>query len=73
VGAVGREFPGLATEQEFVVGGSPAAALVEESSGADLLVVGAHRSGSPLGPHLGRVTHAVLHHARCPVAVVPSE
>ncbi|WP_274037457.1 universal stress protein [Actinacidiphila cocklensis] len=27
----------------------------------------AHSFGAPLG----RVTHAVLHHAHCPVAVVP--
>ncbi|PGH51595.1 universal stress protein [Streptomyces sp. Ru87] len=47
---------------------SPAEALVRVSPGAVLLVVG--RGGGP-APRLGAVTHAVAHHARCPVAVVP--
>jgi nucleotide-binding universal stress UspA family protein len=71
VEAVRREFPGLPIQEEFVRRVSPAGVLVEESGQADLLVVGAHRPGSPRVPRLGRVTHAVLHHAHCPVAVVP--
>ncbi|MZF86024.1 universal stress protein [Streptomyces sp. SID5643] len=49
----------------------PAEALLNASRGADLLVVG--RRTEHLAPEgrLGPVTHAVLHHARCPVAVVP--
>ncbi|AXI80780.1 universal stress protein [Peterkaempfera bronchialis] len=56
-----------------VVSGTPAAALVEASAHAALLVVGASRRGRAghLGLHPGRVVHAVLHHAHCPVAVVP--
>lgn len=46
-------------------------ALVTASRQADLLVVGARRPAGHLGPRLGRVTHAMLHHAACPVAVVP--
>ncbi|MFD9635866.1 universal stress protein [Streptomyces violascens] len=38
---------------------------------ADLLVLGAHRRHSHLGLQLGRVAHALLHHADCPVAIVP--
>lgn len=38
---------------------------------ADLLVVGARRRNSPFGLQLGPVNHAMLHHAPCPVAVVP--
>ncbi|MCC2274327.1 universal stress protein [Streptomyces sp. ET3-23] len=47
--------------------------LVEASAAADLLVVGAVRHRSRVGFQLGRVSHAVLHHAACPVAVVPHE
>jgi nucleotide-binding universal stress UspA family protein len=49
----------------------PALALVTASSGADLLVIG--RRTEPRAPEgrLGPVAHAVLHHARCPVAIVP--
>lgn len=45
--------------------------LLDASAGCDLLVVGARRPHGPLGPRIGRVTHAVLRHASCPVAVVP--
>ena len=38
-----------------------------------LLVVGRRIRPARLGPHIGPVTHAVLHHARCPVAIVPHE
>ncbi|KAF4407192.1 MULTISPECIES: universal stress protein [Streptomyces] len=48
--------------------------LLEESASADLLVVGAQRRhGHHLGLQLGVVNHAVLHHAPCPVAVVPQQ
>ncbi|MCD0484500.1 universal stress protein [Streptacidiphilus sp. ASG 303] len=46
-------------------------ALLEAAADADLLVVGARRRHSAVGLQLGPVNHAVLHHAPCPVAVVP--
>lgn len=46
-------------------------ALLDASEEADLLVVGARRRQGHFGMQLGLVNHAVLHHARCPVAVVP--
>jgi nucleotide-binding universal stress UspA family protein len=52
--------------------GSAAGLLVEASRRADLLVTGARRHGE--GRHgmlLGPVTQSLLHHAECPVAVVP--
>lgn len=50
----------------------PARRVLQAASyGADLLVVGARREPGRLGVRLGRVAHAVLHHAPCPVAVVP--
>ncbi|GGO87398.1 universal stress protein [Wenjunlia tyrosinilytica] len=47
--------------------------LLDTASTADLLVVGARRRHGSAGLQLGRVNHAVLHHAPCPVAVVPEE
>ncbi|MFS4092546.1 universal stress protein [Streptomyces sp. AF1A] len=46
-------------------------ALLEAASTADLLVVGARRRLGHPGLQLGLVNHALLHHAPCPVAVVP--
>ncbi|NEA60770.1 universal stress protein [Streptomyces sp. SID13666] len=47
-------------------------ALLDAAVTADLLVVGAQRrQGRSLGLQLGLVNHALLHHAACPVAVVP--
>lgn len=56
-----------------VAPGDAARHLVEASQGADLLVVGRHRRRLAPGRILGSVTHAVLPHAGCPVAVVPPE
>jgi nucleotide-binding universal stress UspA family protein len=48
-----------------------AEALLNASRGADLLVVGRRTDPRAAEGRLGPVAHAVLHHARCPVAVVP--
>jgi nucleotide-binding universal stress UspA family protein len=48
---------------------SPAAELVAASQEAQLLVVGSRDLGSLRGMLLGSTTHAVLHHAACPVLV----
>ncbi len=45
--------------------------LLDRSAAADLVIIGArHRTGR-FGLQLGRVGHTLLHHAYCPVAVVP--
>ncbi|MFE6427216.1 universal stress protein [Streptomyces rochei] len=45
--------------------------LVARSAAADLVVVGARHRAGHFGLQLGRVTHTLLQHAACPVAVVP--
>ncbi|GAA2771114.1 universal stress protein [Streptomyces showdoensis] len=68
--AVAREHPGVRLLRSTVEG--PAhRVLTERSAAADLLVVGALRRDGLVGLELGRVAHRALHHASCPVAVVP--
>ncbi|MFJ9038742.1 universal stress protein [Streptomyces sp. NPDC102406] len=58
----------------YVAPGDAAGHLVENSRGADLVVVGRHRRRlTRPAPILGSVTHAVLLHAASPVAVVPPD
>ncbi|MGW4163420.1 universal stress protein [Streptomyces sp. NPDC004788] len=65
-----RTHPGVLLRRTTVEG--PAhKVLVERSAAADLLVVGARRREALFGLELGRVAHRALHHASCPVAVVP--
>ena len=63
---------GVDLEPSVVLERHPAVALVELSSDADLLVVGARGRGGFHGLLLGSVTHALVLHATCPVVVVPS-
>ncbi|MFE7751869.1 universal stress protein [Streptomyces sp. NPDC057428] len=51
--------------------GSPRKVLLERSAVADLLVVGAEHRHTHPGMQLSGAAHTVLHHAACPVAVVP--
>ncbi|MFC4907018.1 universal stress protein [Actinomadura gamaensis] len=50
--------------------GHPVAALAHASRAADLLVVAPHGRLIAGVPRLGSVTHGLIHHARCPVAIV---
>jgi len=54
------------------VSGIPAQELIAASADTDLLVVGARGHSAISHLLLGSVSAAVLHHARCPVAVIPS-
>ncbi|WP_328499278.1 universal stress protein [Streptomyces sp. NBC_00414] len=56
---------------ECVPQGKASTALVRAASAAGLLVVGHRLAERPVGPRTGPVTHAVIHHVGCPVAVVP--
>ncbi|MEU2954005.1 universal stress protein [Streptomyces xanthochromogenes] len=56
---------------ETVAPGNAAEPLLRAASGAGLVIVGRRSHPGSLGLHTGPVTHAVLHHADCPVVVVP--
>jgi nucleotide-binding universal stress UspA family protein len=56
--------------QPRVKQGRPAKVLIEESAGADLLVVGPRGHGGFLGLVLGSVSQHVAAYAKCPVTVV---
>jgi nucleotide-binding universal stress UspA family protein len=51
--------------------GFPAKALIDESEKADLIVVGSRGGGGFGALFLGSVSSQVVHHAKCPVVVVP--
>lgn len=57
----------------ITVEGPARKALLTRSGAADLVIVGARRRDGQHGLQLGRVAHTLLHHADCPVAVVPEE
>ncbi|MFJ5806556.1 universal stress protein [Streptomyces sp. NPDC093093] len=71
--AVREEFPDLEVLADAEKSVSVAGVLVEASRHADLLVMGGRRVPGSLGigRNLGRVTHSVLHHAHCPVLLIP--
>lgn len=48
------------------------AGLVAASTTQKLLVVGSRSRHARVGTSLGSVSQGVLHHATCPVAVVPT-
>ncbi|HSE70462.1 MAG TPA: universal stress protein [Nocardioidaceae bacterium] len=52
---------------------SPAQALLEAADGAQMLLLGRHQHTRTHGFNVGSVARAVLHHAECPVLVVPTE
>ncbi|MEV6053604.1 universal stress protein [Streptomyces sp. NPDC052107] len=66
------EYPQVRTHRSALEG--PASkVLVNRSAAADLVVIGARRRTGPFGLQLGRVGHTLLHHAQCPVVVVPQQ
>ncbi|GAT69794.1 universal stress protein UspA [Planomonospora sphaerica] len=64
-----EKYPQVEVERT-VVCGHPVLTVCDASEDADLVVVGSRGLGALGSAVLGSVSHGVLHHARCPVAVV---
>ncbi|MGW5371524.1 universal stress protein [Streptomyces sp. NPDC004009] len=58
---------------EHVEMGSAGQVLLSVAGRAQLMVVGRRARRGAVGARIGSVAHGVLHHAECPVAVVPHE
>ncbi|MEV5973154.1 universal stress protein [Streptomyces sp. NPDC051921] len=64
-------YPGLNVSHHVETGTSTPGILVEATAHTDLLVMGREHRVLGAGPSLGRVAHVLLHHAHCPVEIVP--
>ncbi|WP_328619357.1 universal stress protein [Streptomyces sp. NBC_00354] len=64
-----RKYPRLAVDARVVIG-QPAIHILDAVSGAALVVVGRRIRRPALGARIGPITHAAMHHATSPVAVV---
>jgi nucleotide-binding universal stress UspA family protein len=69
IGPLEKQHPEVTVLRQVSPGG-PRDALLTAAYRAQLVVVGARGLGGLRGMMLGSVSHAVLHHAPCPVAVV---
>ncbi|MFF7976359.1 universal stress protein [Streptomyces sp. NPDC007905] len=58
---------------EHIEMGSAGQVLLAAAARAQLTVVGRRAQRTAVGARIGSVAHGVLHHAECPVAVVPHE
>ncbi|WP_282693790.1 universal stress protein [Streptomyces sp. CC208A] len=65
-------YPDLIVTPHVETGTTTAGILVEASAHTDLMVMGRGRRTLGAGPSLGRVAHALIHHAHCPVELVPA-
>ncbi|WP_028927871.1 universal stress protein [Pseudonocardia acaciae] len=64
-----EKYPDV-TVRRVVTSSAPAPILLEQAANAQLVVVGSRGRGNLAGVLLGSVSHALLHRAPCPVAVV---
>ncbi|MEU9882306.1 universal stress protein [Streptomyces phaeochromogenes] len=65
-----ERFPDVRVTQHVEMG-SAGEVLLTAAAPAQLLVVGRRAHRSAVGARVGSVAHAAMHHAPCPVAVVP--
>lgn len=66
-----EEFPALTVQADAEKSVSVGGVLAEATRHADLLVMGGRRRPGFIGPTLGRATHTLVHHAHCPVLLIP--
>ncbi|MFE7172796.1 universal stress protein [Streptomyces sp. NPDC057616] len=65
-----EEFPDVPVVEHVEIG-SAGQVLLSVAARAQLMVVGRRARRTAVGARIGSVAHGVLHHAPCPVAVVP--
>jgi nucleotide-binding universal stress UspA family protein len=70
-GELGEAQPASVTVAVF--SGFPAKALIKGSHGSDLIVIGSRGTGGFESLLLGSISAQVVHHAACPVVIVPSD
>ncbi|WP_328685472.1 universal stress protein [Streptomyces sp. NBC_00343] len=66
-----KRFPDVPVVEHVEIG-SAGQVLLSLAGRAQLMVVGRRSHRTAVGARIGSVAHGVLHHAECPVAVVPS-
>ncbi|GGP93794.1 stress-inducible protein [Streptomyces virginiae] len=66
------KYPDVGVIARASIGHAPTE-LIERGVESGLIVVGRRIRRSSIGAHIGPVTHAVLHHAKAPVAVIAHE
>ncbi|TQE32718.1 universal stress protein [Streptomyces ipomoeae] len=67
-----ERFPDVRVTQHVEIG-SAGQVLLSVAERAQLMVVGRRAHRTAVGSRIGSVAHGVLHHAHCPVAVVPHD
>ncbi|MGW7257552.1 universal stress protein [Streptomyces sp. NPDC054834] len=67
-----ERFPGVPVAEQVEMG-SAGQVLLSVAGRAQLMVVGRRAHLTAVGARIGSVAHGVLHHAECPVAVVPHD
>ncbi|MCS0606183.1 universal stress protein [Streptomyces sp. LP11] len=67
-----ERFPDVPVAEHIEMG-SAGQVLLSVSGRAQLMVVGRRAHRTAVGARIGSVAHGVLHHADCPVAVVPHD
>ncbi|KPI19035.1 UspA domain-containing protein [Actinobacteria bacterium OK074] len=65
-----EKYPAVEVDRR-VEHGRTAQSLLDAAADSCLLVVGRRIRTAGFGTHTGPVAHAVMHHVRCPIAVVP--